>query len=622
VTYPDLWDGITLTYDAPEGGIVRSTYMLAPYASVDSIRLRYNAPVTVNSDGTLSAMYGRSEVTETAPVAWQEMDGQRVPVEVAFAARGPHEVGFELGEYDPRVALVIDPVLTWNTFLGGGLDDQSTGIAVDASGNVYVVGYSSGPWGTPVRPFGSEQDAFAAKLDSNGNLIWNTFLGGEDWDIGRGIAVDGSGNVYVAGISTGTWGTPVRAKGDWDDGFAAKLDSNGGLVWNTFLGGDGFDHGTGVAVDGSGNVLVAGISGLTWGTPVRAFSGLNDDAFAAKLASNGALTWNTFLGGNGVDHGRGISVDGSGNVYVAGISGATWGSPVRPFGSFGDDAFAAKLGSDGALKWNTFLGGDLPDHGIGIAVDGSGNVYVVGTSTTTWGTPVRPYSSSDDAFAVKLASNGALTWNSFLGGDDVDEGGGIAVDGSGNVYVVGYSRESWGFPVRIFTGSGDDAFAVKLDSGGAVMGNTFLGSSNTDRGTAISADAGGSVYVTGNSGKGWGAPIRPYDESWDVYVAKLPALAACAAKPEEPLLVKPGNGKSSKNPQVKLDWTDSACVQDYKVLVKEGAKNGPVAFKKKGWTQSGIQTTPLTPGLTYYWRVIAINTFGKGKSEWRSFTVK
>lgn len=169
VEYRNLWDGITLSYDAPPGGIVRSTYTVAPFATIESIHLRYNAAVTVNSDGSLSIAYPAGWLSETAPIAWQDVDGRRVRVRAAFVGRGEREVGFALGEHYQHLPVVIDPVLTWNTFLGSGNDDYSSGIALDASGNVYVAGISSATWGNPVRAFtGINNDAFVAKLDFNG----------------------------------------------------------------------------------------------------------------------------------------------------------------------------------------------------------------------------------------------------------------------------------------------------------------------------------------------------------------------------------------------------------------------------------------------------------------------
>jgi hypothetical protein len=441
----------------------------------------------------------------------------------------------------PGIPVVIDPVMTWNTFLGGsGSIDYGLAIAVDSSGNVYVTGDSTATWqgsSSPVRAFtASTSDAFAAKLNSSGVLQWNTFLGGSGSDNGQAIAVDGNGNVYVAGTSDQTWGSPVRAYyGSGTDAFAAKLTSSGTLTWNTFLGGSGTDNGYAIAVDGSGNVYVAGDSTATWQDtplPVRAFTsnGTNRDSFAAKLDSSGNLTWNTFQGSNGTDSGQAITLDGSGNVYVAGYSSTTWGAPVRAYTS-GYDAFAAKLNSSsGVLAWNTFLGGSGNDYGYGIAVDGSGNVYVAGYSDATWGTPIRPFTvngTNTDALAAKLNSSGALTWNTFLGGIGTDFGYGIAVDGSGNVYVAGYSSATWGAPMRPFTvnGTNTDALAAKLDSGGNLTWNTFLGGSGADFGYGIALDGSGNVYVAGcGNSTSWAEalpPLRAYTSGVDAFVAKL-----------------------------------------------------------------------------------------------------
>ena len=526
VTYANLWPGVTLSYDAPGGALMRSSYRVEPNANADSIRLRYNTPVSVQPDGSLKLAFTSGEMTESAPRAWQERDGKRLPVQIAFSQRGEKEIAFTVGERDHSLPLFIDPTLTWNTFLGSGAVDTSFGVAVDGSGNVYVAGRSDATWGSPVRAYSSSSDAFAAKLDSSGNLTWNAFLGGSGNDYGYGVAVDGSGNVYVTGLSAATWGSPVRAFSSFSDAFAAKLNSSGGLTWNTFLGGSGSDEGDGVAVDGSGNVYVTGYSTATWGSPLRAYGG-SFDAFAAKLDSSGNLAWNTFLGASGVeDFGQGVAVDGSGNVYVTGNSAATWGSPVRAF-TGGYDAFVAKLNSSGNLTWNTFLGSGDSDVGRGIAVDGSGNVYVAGYSGATWGSPVRAYSSGLDAFAAKLNSSGNLTWNTFLGGSAGDLGRGVAVDVSGNVYVTGYSNATWGSPVRAYS-SGSDALAVKLDSSGNLAWNTFLGGNATDEGYGVAVDVSGNVYVAGYSTATWGSPVRAYSNDYDSFVAKITSCSTPA----------------------------------------------------------------------------------------------
>ena len=528
VTYADLWDGISLAYTAGAGSLYITTYTLKPDADPARIRLHYNAPLSLHTDGTLGIAFQTGSMSESAPLAWQEINGQRVQVQVVFQAKGS-EVGFRLGAYNPHYALTIDPSVIWNSFLGGSSNDFGRSIAVDGSGNVYVTGYSSVYWGSPVRNYSSGSDAFVAKLSASGGLTWNTFLGGSDNDYGNSIAVDGSGNVYVTGYSLASWGSPVRAYSGNSDTFAAKLTSSGGLTWNTFLGGSNNDFGYGITVDASGNVYVAGYSNGAWSCAptactVRTFGG-SEDAFAAKLTSSGGLTWNSFLGGSGYVTGAGIALDASLNVYVTGGSSAAWGcSPACTLRAYsgGQDAYAAKLTAAGALAWNTFLGGSGNDNGTGIAVDAGANVYVTGSSDANWGTPVRTFNTGTaDAFAARLNASGGLLWNTFLGGSNNDNGGGIAVDSSGNVTVTGDSYATWGSPVRAYSGS-YDAFAARLTNSGALTWNTFLGGSGSDVGYGGVVDGSGNIYLVGSSSAAWGNPVVIGDGS-DVLVAKLTA---------------------------------------------------------------------------------------------------
>jgi hypothetical protein len=159
-----------------------------------------------------------------------------------------------------------------------------------------------------------------------------TFLGGPTDDSGTSVAVDTDGSVYVVGTSADTWGTPINPyPGGWYAPYVAKLNSSGVLQWNTFWAAGGFDAGTGIAVDGSGDVYVVGDCYDDWGSPVDAYKG-GSDACAVKLDTDGAREWNTFLGSNDSDEGSGIAVDGSGGVYVVGASHGTWGSPIDPYG--------------------------------------------------------------------------------------------------------------------------------------------------------------------------------------------------------------------------------------------------------------------------------------------------
>lgn len=436
-------------------------------------------------------------------------------------------LGPKSGENDTSFPLMIEAEWDWNTFMGSSADDRGRSIVVDETGNVYVVGYGSS-WGSPVNEHAGWVDAFAAKLNSSGELLWHTFMGGAEYDdYGIGIAVDGSGNVYVTGESDASWGSPVNAHaGGYYDAFAVKLDSNGVRLWHTFLGSSSDDRGKSITVDGNGDVYITGYSDATWGSPVNAYAG-KKDAFTVKLDSSGVLQWNTFMGSSRWDEGSGIAVDGSGNVYIAGHSSNPWGSPVNPYaGGFEFDAFAVKLNSSGVLQWNTFMGSTYEDESNDIAIDGSGNVYVAGFSEYQgWGSPVNDHSSGfSDAFAAKLDNNGVRQWNTFMGSSDNDAANGIAVDGSGNVYLAGESKLTWGAPVNAFVGDGfEDAFACKLNGSGERIWNSFMGGADRDYGKGIVVDGNGKVYVTGTSYVyEWGTPINPH-AGWnnDVFVVKM-----------------------------------------------------------------------------------------------------
>ena len=441
---------------------------------------------------------------------------------------GPEVLQFRFGAHRTEL-LSVDPTLTWNTFLGGfGIDEGASALALDSSGNVYVAGSGNAPWGSPVRAYSGDDDAFVAKLDSNGNLVWNTFIGGAQSDLATALAVDASGNIYVVGWSSSSWGSPIRSFSGGYDAFAAKIDSGGHLIWNTFLGGpginSGFDYGRAVAVDGSGNVYVAGQSAATWGSPLRAYGG-GDDGFVVKLDSNGSLIWNTFLGGGLDDEVFALTVDANRNVYVAGGSNGGWGPSANPYSGY-YDAFVAKLDSSGSLVWNSFLGSSDYDFGYALALDPSGNVYIAGYSHLTWGSPVRPLSTGGwDAFAAKLDPIGKLVWNTFLGGSGFDFGSGMAIDSDRNLYIAGLSDGTWGSPMRAFTGSFEDAFAAKLDANGQLVWNTFLGGNKQDQANAVAIDASGNVYVAGDSAATWGSPVRAFTGSSDSFVAKVPPPA-------------------------------------------------------------------------------------------------
>jgi Beta-propeller repeat len=439
--------------------------------------------------------------------------------------------------YDPSRPLIVDPVLSYATYLGGGADDAGRGIAVDATGAAYIVGetMSSDFPASPdaVQPeLRGASDVVVAKLTPDGTaLVYATYLGGGADDLGRGIAVDATGAVYVMGqTASADFPTAPGAIqplfGGEEDAFVAKLAPDGAtLVYATYLGGRSFDDGRAIVVDGTGAAYVTG--GASAGFPttpgaVQPAPRREGDAFVAKLTPDGtALVYATYVGGSSFDIGSGMAIDATGAAY---ITGETY-SPDFPTTSGvlqathgGDsDVFVAKLTPDGtALAYATYVGGSSFDIGQGIAVDGTGAAYVTGTTgffggmnnfPTTLGAVQPTFGGLQDAFVAKLTPNGtALVYSTYLGGSQFDGGQSIAVDATGAAYVMGATSSSE-FPTTpaaiqpTLSGDADSFITTLTPSGVGLAFSTYLGGSGSDLGMGISGqliavDAARAVYVT------------------------------------------------------------------------------------------------------------------------------
>lgn len=555
VKYADVYPGIDLVYYGNQGRLEQD-FIVGPGSEPRAIRLSFDGVQRLRIDGhgdlVLSVQGGK--LRQSKPIAYQVVQGQKHEIASGYCITGKNEVGFEVGAYDTSRPLVIDPVLVYSTYLGGGGNDISNGIAVDSAGSAYVTGSTLSTNFPTLNPRQATNqganDVFVTKLNAAGNaLVYSTYLGGtvnthvtgSGDDQGKSIAVDSSGNAYVTGFTSSTnfptQGTlrPTYGGGTFD-AFVFKLNATGAtLAYSAYLGGSLEDEGNGIAVDSAGNAYLTGYTQSTnfpTVTPFQASIAGGSNAFVTKVnAAGSAFVFSTYLGGNGGDRGNAIAVDASGNAYITGNTNATNFPTVNAFQPFNSgpeqfgpstDAFITKFSATGtSLIYSTYLGGNIPypelasfasDRGYAIAIDSSGSAYVTG-ETGAQDFPVAnafQYSNRGNlsAFVTKLSPSGSsLDYSTYLGGSGYSggTGNGIAVDAAGQAHVAGYTLAN-DFPtanalqanLRTNPGGGVDAFITKLSSGGnSLIYSTYLGGYTDDRARAIALDPSGNAYVAG-----------------------------------------------------------------------------------------------------------------------------
>jgi hypothetical protein len=382
-------------------------------------------------------------------------------------------------------------------------DEEGDGIAVDASGNVYVAGYTEG--GLDGNISAGLADVFLVKYNSVGVKQWTRQLGTALNDYGEAVAVDASGNVYVAGSTEG--GLDGNISAGLADIFLVKYDSAGVKQWTRQLGTTLTDIGEGIAVDASGNVYV---TGYTDGSLDGNITAGGNDIFLVKYDSAGVKQWTVQLGSTSNDYGEGVAVDASGNVYV---TGWTEGGLDGNINVGMADIFLVKYDSSGVKQWTVQLGSTLDDISEGLAVDASGNVYVAGY--TQGGLDGYNSAGNTDIFLVKYDSSGVKQWTRQLGTTDFEEGSGVAVDASGNVYVTGWTNG--GLDGYISEGMAD-IFLVKYDSLGVKQWTRQLGTTSNDTGSGLAVDASGNVYAAGYTQGGLDGNISAGNK--DIFVLK------------------------------------------------------------------------------------------------------
>ncbi len=574
VRYENVYDGVDARFYGANGRL-EYDFVVRPGADVSQVRIRFEGQsgAEIDEAGDLILRLANGQMRQRRAVAYQQtLTGKRrVAGQYTLGADG--DVRLAVGEYDRTRDLVIDPVLIYDDFLGGSQSyDSARGVALDASGATYVLGFTDatdfpttpGAYDRTLSELGpfpvDTHDLTVSKLDANGALVYSTYVGGSSYDYGYDIAVDASGgaffvgNTYSADFPT-TPGAVDASFGGANEAFAARLSADGStLVYSTYLGGSLDDTARGVAVDATGAAYVTGwTASENFPTTTGAFSQSlrgPSDAFVTKLNGSGsALVYSTYLGGDSFDQGRAIGVDGSGSAHMTG----TTSSANFPMAAHGydlalggaSDAFVTSLNAAGsAIATSTFLGGTAgEEEGTAIVVRSSGQAYVAGNTTsnnfpTTLFAFGRTAHGSMEGFVTSLAANAVtLNYSSYLGGAGDEEVFGLAVDGAGSAYVVGDTR-SIDFPATPgaidgeYAGQPQDGFVTKVSpNGSTITYSTFLGGSSYDTVYDVAVDAPGGARIVGDTSS-ISFPTTPaafdptFNGSYDAFVARLDAEGA------------------------------------------------------------------------------------------------
>ena len=369
--------------------------------------------------------------------------------------------------------------VTWTVQFGTTGDDEASELTVDGSGHIYVVGSTFGSLPGQTNPGGA--DAYLRKYGPDANEVWKRQFGTEDFDVARAIVVDVTGNLYLVGSTADT--LPGQTSFGNIDAYLKKYDANGVEAWTRQFGSGSFDFGQDVAIDGAGNLYVAG---STWGAhPGETDMGVQD-AFVRKYDSDGLEVWTRQFGTIGFDEAASLGVDDAGNVYVTGWTDEAL--PGQTNAGLGEDAYLRKYDSNGFEIWTRQFGTEGSDLAVGVVVSGDSGVFVAGY--TDGALPGQASSGSFDGYLRSYDADGLELWTRQFGIQDDDMANGVAADDASNIYVVGTTEGV----------EGDDAFIRKYDSNGNHIWTRRFGTRGNDSASSVVVDGAGNLYVAGRVG--------------------------------------------------------------------------------------------------------------------------
>ncbi|MBI2282035.1 MAG: SBBP repeat-containing protein, partial [Bacteroidetes bacterium] len=578
----EVYPGIDwVWYSHPQKGY-KYDFVVHPGADYQQIKLLYKSktPIKINPQGELELYTQYGNIKEKTPVSFYE--GKEVETKFKYNEQKPITINGDNG-YETSISfhfpqtsnqptpfgrvgvgqtsnLVIDPQLIWGTFYGGNGLDGPMSVDTDNNGNVFVAGYTTAP-NFPVQSGGTffqgnnagGYDAFILKFDNVGVPLWATYYGGNSGsDVSYSIITDNSGNVFVTGY-TGSSDFPVQnastfyqgtTNGGGYDAFILKFSNAGTRLWATFYGGAGYDFSSSIVTDNIGNVFVMGYTDspdfplLNPGGSAfyQGANGGAEDIFILKFDNLGNRLWATYYGGSGSDRGYAITTDNSGNAYITGRTNSTNFPVLNPGGSTfyqgtnggGEDVFMLKFDNLGNRLWATYYGGSGDDSGYSLAIDNSGNTFVIGKTNSTNFPLLNPGGSTfyqgtngggEDAFMLKFNNLDTCLWATYYGGSGNDYytfGGSydnmvtydnLAIDSCGNVYVS-FETNTNSFPYlqnscdagyydNTYNGGTHDILLSLFTNTGSLTWCTYLGGNGDERRSPLAVDANNNLFVSG-----------------------------------------------------------------------------------------------------------------------------
>jgi hypothetical protein len=550
VIIKEVYPGIDWILRYDENGNFHHEFEASPNSNIAQIKIKVKnaeieltdegksvllkTPIGAIKDGNLIAYEGKKEITAKYTIK-------------------DNLLSFEIRDYEGKEKLLIDPFARiWATFYGGSSDEQAYSISTDANGNVFVVGWTgssdfptlsaAGAYNQTTYA-GGFSDAFILKFNNNGIRLWATYYGGSSYEYAYSVSTDANGNVFVVGLTNSTNFPILSAAGAYnqttnagsDDAFIIKFNNSGGRLWATYYGGSRSEGAVSVSIDANGNVFVAG---YTYSTNFPTYNpgggayfdgtcgtdgncnGGSSDAFIIKFNNSGGRLWATYYGGSSSEDAPALSTDASGNVFVVGGTYSTDFPILSAAGAYNQttnagppDAFIIKFNNSGGRLWATYYGGSGDDRANSVSTDASGNVFVVGRTTST-NFPILSAAGAynqttnaglSDAFILKFNNSGVRLWATYYGGSSTDVANGISRDANGNIFVVG-GTTSTNFPTynpgggayyQSNNAGGYDVFILGFNNTGNRLWATYYGGSSYDEAFSVSNDANRNIFVVG-----------------------------------------------------------------------------------------------------------------------------